>query len=248
MTRAEAPARQAHAGAGRAGVHQVGPVGGHAPRPVPARPLRRPGAPAYAGACLSKDLCWGRISPTQPRGLRLMVCGQAVMRREPPARPVRCPGAPAHAGMCCSRQCGECALWWCSHETLCSDLCGAGRACTCWPWLARVLADNNLQMAEDQHLHVSCGGVAVSRPAGPCGVRCCVVTSEPARDFGCRTQAPAHSLAYTKTAVERAFGATTDELFDDFPAAPVASGSIGQVMPAPGRSSGREGCTHTRAD
>ena len=45
------------------------------------------------------------------------------------------------------------------------------------------------------------------------------------------TQAPAHSLAYTKTAVERAFGATSDELFDDFPAKPVASGSIGQVTP-----------------
>jgi hypothetical protein len=45
-------------------------------------------------------------------------------------------------------------------------------------------------------------------------------------------QAPAHSLAYTKTAVERAFGATSDELFDDFPAVPVASGSIGQVTPA----------------
>ncbi|KAK9836261.1 hypothetical protein WJX81_000321 [Elliptochloris bilobata] len=46
------------------------------------------------------------------------------------------------------------------------------------------------------------------------------------------TQAPAHSLGYTEAAVKRAFGASTDELFEDFPDAPVASGSIGQVYKA----------------
>ena len=45
-------------------------------------------------------------------------------------------------------------------------------------------------------------------------------------------QAPAHSLGYTEAAVERAFGAPAAELFDDFPAEPVASGSIGQVYKA----------------
>ena len=42
-------------------------------------------------------------------------------------------------------------------------------------------------------------------------------------------QAPAHALSYTEATIERAFGASSEELFDDFPAAPVASGSIGQV-------------------
>ena len=43
---------QGCAGGCRAGVHQVGPVGRHAPRSVPARLLRHPGATAHPGASL----------------------------------------------------------------------------------------------------------------------------------------------------------------------------------------------------
>ena len=54
-------ALQAHAGARRPGVHQVGAVGGHAARPLPPRPLRRAGEAAHPGG-RSSNLCW---SPAQ---------------------------------------------------------------------------------------------------------------------------------------------------------------------------------------
>jgi aarF domain-containing kinase len=44
--------------------------------------------------------------------------------------------------------------------------------------------------------------------------------------------APAHPRAVTAAAVEDAFGASLDDLFDGFPDRPVASGSIGQVYRA----------------
>lgn len=43
------------------------------------------------------------------------------------------------------------------------------------------------------------------------------------------TQAPAHSFAYTKRTIEKAFGRRLPEIFEDFEEAPVASGSIAQV-------------------
>ncbi|OVA06782.1 UbiB domain [Macleaya cordata] len=43
------------------------------------------------------------------------------------------------------------------------------------------------------------------------------------------TKAPAHSFAYTKRTIEKAFGRKLPEIFDDFEEAPVASGSIAQV-------------------
>ena len=45
-------------------------------------------------------------------------------------------------------------------------------------------------------------------------------------------QAPTHSLRFTKRAIAQAFDATVEELFDDFEATPLASGSIGQVYRA----------------
>lgn len=41
--------------------------------------------------------------------------------------------------------------------------------------------------------------------------------------------APAHSFAYTKSAIEKAFGRKLSEIFDHFEETPVASGSIAQV-------------------
>ncbi|XP_073005173.1 uncharacterized protein [Typha latifolia] len=41
--------------------------------------------------------------------------------------------------------------------------------------------------------------------------------------------APAHGFAYTKTAIEKAFGRKLNEIFDTFEEIPVASGSIAQV-------------------
>lgn len=43
------------------------------------------------------------------------------------------------------------------------------------------------------------------------------------------TSAPAHAFAHTRAAVEGAFRRPLEELFDEFDAAPVASGSIAQV-------------------
>ena len=43
------------------------------------------------------------------------------------------------------------------------------------------------------------------------------------------TSAPAHDFAHTRAAVEGAFRRPLEELFDEFDAAPVASGSIAQV-------------------
>ncbi|XP_047946200.1 probable serine/threonine-protein kinase abkC isoform X1 [Salvia hispanica] len=50
------------------------------------------------------------------------------------------------------------------------------------------------------------------------------------------TKAPEHSFAYTKKAVEKAFGRKISEIFDDFEEEPVASGSIAQVHRASLRS------------
>ena len=46
------------------------------------------------------------------------------------------------------------------------------------------------------------------------------------------TQAPAHSLKFTRSAIEQALGASVEELFEEFEEQPVASGSIGQVYQA----------------
>lgn len=43
------------------------------------------------------------------------------------------------------------------------------------------------------------------------------------------TKAPAHSYAYTKKTVEKAFGRKISEIFEDFEEEPVASGSVAQV-------------------
>ncbi|KAL0328518.1 UNVERIFIED_CONTAM: putative serine/threonine-protein kinase abkC [Sesamum calycinum] len=43
------------------------------------------------------------------------------------------------------------------------------------------------------------------------------------------TKAPAHSFAYTKSTVEKAFGRRLTEIFDKFEEEPVASGSVAQV-------------------
>jgi hypothetical protein len=45
-------------------------------------------------------------------------------------------------------------------------------------------------------------------------------------------QAPAHSLKFTREVIKQAFGASVEELFDEFEEVPVASGSIGQVYKA----------------
>ncbi|EPS58537.1 hypothetical protein M569_16276, partial [Genlisea aurea] len=50
------------------------------------------------------------------------------------------------------------------------------------------------------------------------------------------TKAPQHSFAYTKKAVEKAFGREISEIFEDFDEEPVASGSIAQVHRATLRS------------
>ncbi|XP_075477108.1 uncharacterized protein LOC142518247 [Primulina tabacum] len=50
------------------------------------------------------------------------------------------------------------------------------------------------------------------------------------------TKAPEHSFAYTKKAIEKAFGRKISEIFDDFEVEPVASGSIAQVHRASLRS------------
>ncbi|XP_010277908.1 PREDICTED: probable serine/threonine-protein kinase abkC isoform X2 [Nelumbo nucifera] len=44
-----------------------------------------------------------------------------------------------------------------------------------------------------------------------------------------QTKAPAHSFAYTKRTIEKAFGRKLTEIFEEFEEAPVASGSIAQV-------------------
>ncbi|XP_026449049.1 uncharacterized aarF domain-containing protein kinase 2-like [Papaver somniferum] len=43
------------------------------------------------------------------------------------------------------------------------------------------------------------------------------------------TKAPAHSFAYTKKTIEKAFGRKLPEIFEDFEEEPVASGSIAQI-------------------
>ncbi|OVA07980.1 UbiB domain [Macleaya cordata] len=43
------------------------------------------------------------------------------------------------------------------------------------------------------------------------------------------SKAPAHSFAYTKRTIEKAFGRKLPEVFEDFEEAPVASGSVAQV-------------------
>ncbi|PHT49400.1 hypothetical protein CQW23_09147, partial [Capsicum baccatum] len=50
------------------------------------------------------------------------------------------------------------------------------------------------------------------------------------------SKAPEHNFAYTKKAVEKAFGRKLSEIFDDFEQTPVASGSIAQVHRATLRS------------
>lgn len=50
------------------------------------------------------------------------------------------------------------------------------------------------------------------------------------------TKAPEHSFAFTKKAIEKAFGRRISEIFDDFEEEPVASGSIAQVHRASLRS------------
>lgn len=45
-------------------------------------------------------------------------------------------------------------------------------------------------------------------------------------------QAPAHGLKFTRHAIQRAFDASVEDLFEEFDAVPVASGSIGQVYRA----------------
>ncbi|DBA94718.1 hypothetical protein WJX77_012360 [Trebouxia sp. C0004] len=47
-----------------------------------------------------------------------------------------------------------------------------------------------------------------------------------------QTGAPTHPFAYTRKAVEVAFGRTLEEMFDDFAQTPVASGSIAQIHKA----------------
>ena len=48
--------------------------------------------------------------------------------------------------------------------------------------------------------------------------------------LGClHSAAPAHGFAHTRATVEAAFGRRLEELFDEFDAAPVASGSVAQV-------------------
>lgn len=44
--------------------------------------------------------------------------------------------------------------------------------------------------------------------------------------------APSHTLAATRSAIQRAFSQSMEELFEDFQVEPVASGSIGQVYKA----------------
>lgn len=46
------------------------------------------------------------------------------------------------------------------------------------------------------------------------------------------TKAPAHSFAYTKRTIEKAFGRRLSEIFDEFEEEPVASGSVAQVYRA----------------
>ncbi|XP_073027283.1 uncharacterized protein [Primulina eburnea] len=50
------------------------------------------------------------------------------------------------------------------------------------------------------------------------------------------TKAPEHSFAYTKKAIEKAFGRKISEIFNDFEVEPVASGSIAQIHKASLRS------------
>ncbi|XP_073314235.1 uncharacterized protein [Primulina huaijiensis] len=50
------------------------------------------------------------------------------------------------------------------------------------------------------------------------------------------TKAPEHSFAYTKKAIEKAFGRKISEIFNDFEVEPVASGSIAQIHRASLRS------------
>ncbi|GFP78566.1 probable serine/threonine-protein kinase abkc [Phtheirospermum japonicum] len=50
------------------------------------------------------------------------------------------------------------------------------------------------------------------------------------------SKAPAHSFAYTKSTVEKAFGRKLTEIFDDFHEEPLASGSVAQVHQATLRS------------
>lgn len=59
------------------------------------------------------------------------------------------------------------------------------------------------------------------------------------------TQAPVHSLHFTRSAIRRALGADIGDLFDGFEAEPIASGSIAQVYRA--RLS-RRGASHTGLD
>jgi hypothetical protein len=47
-----------------------------------------------------------------------------------------------------------------------------------------------------------------------------------------QTKAPAHSARFSIAAVEAAFGAPIDQMFDSFEEDPVASGSIAQVSPS----------------
>jgi hypothetical protein len=47
-----------------------------------------------------------------------------------------------------------------------------------------------------------------------------------------QTKAPAHSARFSIAAVEAAFGAPIDQMFDSFEEDPVASGSIAQVRPS----------------
>ncbi|KAL5730703.1 hypothetical protein ACHQM5_003498 [Ranunculus cassubicifolius] len=50
------------------------------------------------------------------------------------------------------------------------------------------------------------------------------------------SKAPEHSFAYTKKAIEKAFGRKIPEIFDDFEEKPIASGSVAQVHRAKLRS------------
>ena len=64
---------------------------------------------------------------------------------------------------------------------------------------------------------------------GPKSRHCCgLAASRPASWL----QAPAHSLKFTRAVIRQAFGASVEELFEEFEEVPVASGSIGQVYQA----------------
>ena len=56
--------------------------------------------------------------------------------------------------------------------------------------------------------------------------------NEVERQVSLQLQASAHGLKFTRNVIKQAFGASVEELFEEFEEVPVASGSIGQVYQA----------------